>query len=343
MKQQVMEPEKSAAELITVPANPAVILTDQGEREKLFDIVRRAIELAKPDTSTAKGRDAIKALAFKVTRTKTAIDEAGKELNAAKRAEINAVDAVRREARLVLEDLAERARQPLTDWERAEEIRIEECQAIIDGFRHAVVISSTDTAETVDARGRAIHDTEIDQARFGPALFPLAVQAKADAVASLVAAKQRLRQMEADAAELERLRAEKAKRDEEDARADAEAKAEAEKKRAAEEREAAIKRAADEAAAAERAKVEAEKAAELKKAQDEAAALKRQAEAREQAAQAEAAETARREANARHRSNVLGGIASRLISLFPDLPAPVARAITRAIAEGSVPNLKVEF
>jgi colicin import membrane protein len=74
-----------------------------------------------------------------VTRSKTAIDDAGKKLNEEARAKINAVDAQRRKIREELDALAEEVRKPLTEWEKAEDQRIADKEAQINEISRSVL------------------------------------------------------------------------------------------------------------------------------------------------------------------------------------------------------------
>lgn len=201
---------------VIVADNPAIVLADRAKRDDLFAHIKREIAAFEPDLSTATGRKEIKSLAYKITRTKTAIDDAGKKLNEQARAQINAVDAARREAREELTKLAESVRRPLSEWEAAEEQRVADCRADIEAFKRASVVTLDDTSETVRERGADIWQQEIDPERYRE-LTEEAETAKAQAVATLRAALARLEKEEADAAELERLRADAAERERIDA------------------------------------------------------------------------------------------------------------------------------
>jgi len=85
MKSKVLDPSKlnmeSVAEVVSestsiaiiVESNPGIVLIDKVKREEFYEHVKREVESFVPDLSTDKGRKAIAALAFKVSRTKTAI------------------------------------------------------------------------------------------------------------------------------------------------------------------------------------------------------------------------------------------------------------------------------
>lgn len=254
----VLENIEGGSIVVAVAHNPAIVLVDAAKRDDLYAHIQREIEAFEPDLTTENGRQAIKSFAFKITRTKTAIDDAGKKLNEEARTKINVVDAARRDAREKLDAMAKSVRQPLTEWEDAEKLRIEECRSIIDhDIKQAAIISINDTAEGVRQRGNDVWNIVLDPDRFGEMLAE-AQAAKDATVATLKAALDRLEREEADRAELERLRAEAAEREriEADRRAEEERKArEAEESRIAEERRVAAEKA--EAERIERARHEA--------------------------------------------------------------------------------------
>jgi colicin import membrane protein len=284
----------TAAKLKPVPADepgtdmiaivmqtPVVVLTDAKQRSSLYAHIEREIEAFVPDVTTNKGREAIKSLAFKVTKTKTAIDAAGKLLNEEARSKINLVDEARRDARNTLDILAERARKPLTDWEEAEAARVKDCRDQIDGIHIAAIIAPEDTADAVRARGTMIWSIRLDPDHFLD-MLPEAQAAKDSAVATLKAALVRLEREEADRAELEKLRAAEAERvriEEEKAAAEIERQAAEAKRIAEEQRLAAEKADAERIAAAEKAAEERAREAADQAAQAERDRVKREHEA----------------------------------------------------------------
>lgn len=348
---------------VVVAQTPVVVLLDEKKRDDLFAHIRREIDAFTPDISTAKGRDAIKSFAYKITRTKTAIDAAGKELNEEARARINVVDAARRDARAELDKLAEQVRKPLTDWEEAEAARVARGQALIETFKTAAVVTLEDTAASVRERGTEIWNTSVDANDIGDDLFAEASAVKQATVVALKTALARLEKEEADRAELERLRQEAEERAEQDRLADeaaAREAREAEEARIAEERRVEAEKAEAERLAriereaADRARREAEAAK-----QAEIDAANRRAEEAERAAQAErdriaAAEAAReaeaernrREAEARaadqaHRSAVMKAAKEAIMTCGVDEEA--ARKVVLLIRAGEVPHVTLGF
>ncbi|MDE1907630.1 MAG: hypothetical protein KGH75_14385, partial [Rhodospirillales bacterium] len=92
--------------------------------DELLAKIRQETATIVPDVSTAGGRKEIASLAYKVARSKTTIDEAGKSLVAEWKKKSAEVDASRKKARDYLDALKDEVRKPLDEWE-AEQARIE--------------------------------------------------------------------------------------------------------------------------------------------------------------------------------------------------------------------------
>lgn len=90
----------------------------------LEDIKKKALNFV-GDPSTPKGRAAIISKAAEVTKVKTTIEKIGKSLNEERKRLTDAVNADRNKAKTFLEDLKIKVRKPVTDWEEAEEKRLE--------------------------------------------------------------------------------------------------------------------------------------------------------------------------------------------------------------------------
>lgn len=345
-----------------VEANPVMVLVDSEKFDRFYEEVAREVKAHVPDLDTATGRKAIASLAYKVARTKTAIDDAGKKLTEDKRAEIKAVDEARRVIRERLDALKDEARKPLTEWEAAEEKRAADAAAILGNLKALAVITLDDTSEIVAARLKTAQGVPITEAQFAES-FALASAAKANVIDTLTAGHARILKEEADRAELDRLRREAAEREEREAAARAEAERKDREEREAKSREEAAQhaKAAEEErvqaaakAAEERARAEAERVArEAAQAQERAhaealAAEKRRADAAEAAAREEAARVAReaadqakREANRAHRGKVM--LAAKTAIMGHGVGEATAKAIVLAIAANEVPNVSISF
>jgi hypothetical protein len=107
-----------------------------------------------PDVETSDGRKAITSLAYKIARSKTTIDDLGKGFVAEQKSAIAAVDAVRKSARDFLDNLKLQVRKPLTDWEEAEQLRIDKILAKIQVIK--------DLGELTDDHGAHIPAATLD-------------------------------------------------------------------------------------------------------------------------------------------------------------------------------------
>lgn len=96
--------------------------TKADEFEKLFARIKEQTDSHAPDISTSKGRDEIRSLAHKVTRTKTTLDALGKAVKEDAQKTVDAVDSTRRKMREQMDALKDQVRKPLTEYE-AEEAR----------------------------------------------------------------------------------------------------------------------------------------------------------------------------------------------------------------------------
>jgi len=332
------------------PDNPVAVLTSPQQFDALIDRIRAEVESFEPDTSTPKGRKAIASLAYKVARTKTALDDAGKELNAAKRAEIDAVDAVRRAVREKLDALSSQARKPLDEWEAAEAARkraADDAIALID----RIASDPGDTSRAIGESLVAIGD--IDPSIIADGWREIVAAKRDAAIATLTTMRDRAIKAEVDAAELAELRRREAERQaaEDAARAEA-ARIEAERlaaERAAREEEAAearrvaqIKEAEARAAREATERAEREAAAKLKAAQDEADRLRREAEAKAEAEARAAQQQAARDADKAHRSATMKA-AKEAIMAQSGADEATARNIVLAIVAGTIPNVSMRF
>lgn len=329
-----------------VSENPVAAFTDEAAYSEFYEKVKAEVSSHVPDVSTEKGRKEIASLAYKVTRSKTAIDAAGKKLNEEARAQIGKVDAQRRKIRDELDALAAEVRQPLTEYEEAEKKRVAEAQGILDRIKEFADVSVDDGSAYIAHYVAKVESIVIDPEIF-PGLLELqkAQSAKANAIEMLAQCLARARQHEADQAELARLRAEQEER--ERAEREAAEKAEAERlEQDRREREAAELKAREEAAAERARQEEQRKAREaIEAAEAEARAVKEKAEREERERQAAIERTRREEeeraADRKHRSNVMSAAKTAIMTCGAD--EETAKKIVLAIVAGEVPHTVLKF
>lgn len=112
--------------LIVVEKLDAVALYTEGGMEKILTEIEAKVKTFTPDVSTEESRKEITSFAYKITRSKTLLDDLGKELVAEKKKEVKKVDVVRKHARDFCDDLKAGVRKPLDEWEAEDKKRKEE-------------------------------------------------------------------------------------------------------------------------------------------------------------------------------------------------------------------------
>lgn len=309
--------------------NAMAVFTTKEQLDPIIEAIEKEARSLVPDVSTRKGRDAIASMAHKVARSKTYIDNAGKDLVAELKALPKQIDESRRIVRERLDALKDEVRRPLTEWE-AEQERIKAEEAM--NAMHAEALEM---------------NIRFDQ--------ELAAKFEADHEMALLMNKdfdrdreeQRRQAEQAQRERDERLKQEAA----EQARRDAEAKHKAEI-------EAAARREAEEKARAElaeRQRVEAEQRAAREKQEAEARAEREKEEAvaaeRRRQEEAEAArlaeeqrkaeEEARRAADKEHRRTVNRRVYADLIA--QGIPEEFAQKAVLAIAGGKVQDAHIKY
>lgn len=262
----------------------------------LLEKVRKEAASEVPDLTTKKGRDRIASLAYKVSKTKTLVDDYGKELVAEEKKRLALIDADRKKWRDECDKLRDEIRKPLTDWEQAESDRVQRHKDAIQQLRGLAPQAMGANSETII--GLIAQAESVTLGDHWQEFSAEAGKAKDETLALLRLDLQRRQQHESEQAELARLREEAARREQEDrdrriaeeaaakARADAEAAARAE-------REAIEAKARAEQEAAERARIASEQAEARAKAEAEAAKLREQEAERRRI---ESEERAKREA-----------------------------------------------
>lgn len=340
----IVPAEENAVSFI-VEQTPLAVLTNKAEAESLFARIRAEIDAFVPDLTTATGRDAITSLAFKITKTKTAVEATRKETTEGWRKQTDAVNASGRVIKERLEQFADEARKPLTEWKKAEEDRVEAIANRMGAIERAATALVEDTAESVAGRIADLEQMTFDAEVFRDSM-ERAAEAREQAAAGLRVLHARLVQEEADRAELARLRAEAAARDEQDrlAKEDAEAKEKgAADALAAKARDDEIARKAAEDATAEAARL-AQKALDdqARAHQAELDRLQKIADDKAAAEAVEAEENAKRERNRAHRSKIMTA-AKLAIMAHGGVDNETAAKIVTAIRTGAIPNISIQF
>jgi hypothetical protein len=349
--------------IITLPAVPNVkTFTDEKEFDKLYDAILKKVNEHKHDVSTRKGRDEIKSLAHKIAKTKVALDKQGFALTEEWRLNKKKVDLTRNKIEERLVALQTKFRKPLTDWETVEAARIEKHQAALDALLAFISTPAGHSSAELREAKLAVEMTVVDAS--WEEFEDRAAIAKEDAGAALARLIVAAEKSEADARELEELRAAKAESDRKEAErlaAEQAAKAEAERveaeRLAEEKRQADIAQAAKDAAdkaaqEAAQAIADAERRSEEAKAKaerdiaDAKAEADRKAEAErkriEDEKATEEAEQRRRDQDYEHRKSVNNLVMSALTDAA-GISDKQAMLVVIALAKGQIPNVTLKY
>ncbi|EIH8471522.1 hypothetical protein AXE18_001630 [Escherichia coli] len=310
--------------------NAMAVFTNNDQLDPLIEAIEKEARSLVPDVTTKKGRDAIASMAHKVARSKTYIDNAGKDLVAELKALPKQIDESRRVVRERLDALKDEVRRPLTEWEAAQErIKAEEA---MNALHVEALAMNEDFDRQLAARIESDHEMAL---LMNDAFDREQAEKKAEAERQRIVREEEIKRLAEEKAKREA--AEQAQREIEAATA-REREAILAKERAEREQREAAERAEREKQAA----VEAER----RKAQEEADRIRREAEQREQARLAEekrkADEQARREADVRHRKAVGAEVVKALMA-NTSLTRDQAIEVLTAVKDGRIPHTGISY
>ena len=348
--------------VIEIPKEKALqVFTTKNGLDPYLQQIAEQVKSLVPDTSSRKGREEIASVAYKVAKTKTALDKAGKGSVEDLKAKTKLVDAERKRMREFLDSLKDEVRAPLTEWEQAEDDRKQRHAANVDLIVKYRDVSEESSADDVAQLIYALEQTVIDE--LYEEYEAEAHREKALSLKALKVSLERRKAYEAEHAELARLRAEAAERERKDyeeriareaveraqrealereakAKADSEAKAKAERE-AAEARELELRRANEKAERERLEAIEQQKQAEERAKQAAIETEKRLKREAEQKAAAEAAEAAKREANRKHKAKIHNEALAEFVSA--GFSKDQAKEIVSLIAAKKVPHISITY
>ena len=309
-------------QLIPLESINAVEVFKGKSLDELLERIRSETVTIVPDVSTAGGRKEIASLAYKVARSKTTIDEAGKSLVSEWKQKSAEVDAARKKARDYLDALKDEVRKPLDEWE-AEQARLE---------REAAEAAERQRREAEEAARAELARREAEIAEREAAIAAKEKEA-ADRIAAERAEAERLARDE----QIRREAAERAEREASEAIARAERKAAEARERELRAAERAEQERVEAAARAEREKAEAVRQAEARAA-EEAARKERERLAEEARVRAD---EERKAANRRHRAKINNEVVASLTKAGHS--EELAKAIVTLIASGQVAHATINY
>lgn len=312
--------EGTGTELLSLEAlKPEEVFKGEGVKGLLETVKKQIVFKHEPDTE--EGREERRSLAYKIARTKTGVDNMGKDYVAKIKAVASVIDEKRRDWRQEMESLQDEVRRPLTEYEEKEKARIAGHQDSIQKMRDLMNFDYEPGSADIEARIEEV--TEIG----GRNYEEFAAQADTVKENTLGRLSEKLAhaiKVEEQAKELEDLRKKQTEQAEKDRIAEAERQAEARaKEKAQADIDAANQRAADAEKRAAQATADAEAEAEKKR-------------------NAEAEEEKRRAADKEHKRGVNKKILDALVDECM-ITESAAKAVITAIVSGKVPNTKITY
>lgn len=255
MSEPEVIPPGTELELFNEKYTVVDLFADAAVFEKLYEKVEAAVMSEVVDATTDEGRERIKSLAFKVTKTKTAIERARKDYVSERKRVLATIDAAGKRMFDQLELLSKKVRKPVDDYEAAEAKRVGDHETNIRAIEELGRPLANLTVANIEERIAAIKAFDVDTFE---EFKTTAAGTKALAIEALDKLLVEKKEQAAQAAELKRLKdenearnkADKAAADKREQEAREEQARKEEREKADREREAAeAKRTSDKAEA----------------------------------------------------------------------------------------------
>jgi len=331
-------------------ANPSVLF-QPGGLDNLLHAIKREATAVVYDVTTESGRKGIASAAYQVKRSKTYLDDLGRDYVRELKDLPRRIDAERRAMRDFLDEVAEKIRRPLNIWEDNERFRLEQHNERLSQMRDLPKKSENENSERLAAIIQGLEDSPIDDTwqEFKGAAEEVR-KASLYELGKLMEKAKTLEEARAiKAQEEERLRIEREKRIAEEASERATRLAE-ERARAAAvsaklEAEWQARVEADKAERERQEAIHAQQEAErrIKEAEERAARAAEEAVKAERArVEALKAEEEKRAANKRRRDTVHNRIIEAIVRM--DIMAEAdANLLIKNISEGKIPHLEIKY
>lgn len=356
-----MSEKQLAVKIEEISEANAPALYVAGGLQQFIDLVKGEVEGEVPDLKTRKGRERIASLAAKVSKSKTAVEKPGRDYLRRLKEMPKVVEAELRDFVTKMDALRDETRRPLTEWEAAEDARIDRHNDRLNWLK--TLTDDLGELSSLHIKGLISEAEGMQLGAHWEEFEAEAANAKDKVLSTLRAALQKREQFEAEQAELARLRREADERAEADRiRLAQEQAVEAERQRVAREqqaeRDAATRREQEmieQAAAQQRAIEQAEAnriAAEQRAEQERQDAARRAEEAAERARQEErrradaaAAEIVRqqeaRERDKNHRASINRAALEAFIA--GGMTEECAKQAVTLIAQRKIPNIAITY
>jgi hypothetical protein len=352
-----IETPSTALVLFDQPITPSTVFAPGGP-EPLLARLRAAVFASPVDASTEAGRKGAKSMAYKLVCTKRPLENVAKTLSDQYYTQWKAITGEKSKLLAGIDKIKDDYLKPVTEYEAHQANRVADHEAHIAQIQNAMLFSGT--SDELRRHIQSVEDTPTDREEFTD-------RAIAARTAALYALRSQLAgqiRAEEEAAELARLRAEEAERQRVSREKDAidravklaEARAAQEfetariraeearkgdqdlREREARRREAALIAAADQAERDRQAAVESAQRAEQERESAIARERQRVADDAEKAAQ----EQARREADKEHRTDINRSAVADLVA-HTGLDEGQARAVVTAIARKMIRCVVINY
>ncbi|RDL17046.1 hypothetical protein D884_03203 [Pseudomonas sp. URMO17WK12:I10] len=356
-----MSEKQLAVKIEEISEANAPALYVAGGLQQFIDLVKGEVEGEVPDLKTRKGRERIASLAAKVSKSKTAVEKPGRDYLRRLKEMPKVVEAELRDFVTKMDALRDETRRPLTEWEAAEDARIDRHNDRLNWLK--TLTDDLGELSPLHIKGLISEAEGMQLGAHWEEFEAEAANAKDKVLSTLRAALQKREQFEAEQAELARLRREADERAEADRiRLAQEQAVETERQRVAREQQAERDAAArreqeliDKAAAQQRAIEQAEAnriAAEQRAEQERQDAERRAEEAAERARQDErrradaaAAEILRqqeaRERDKNHRASINRAALEAFVA--GGMTEECAKQAITLIAQRKIPNIAISY
>ena len=356
-----MSEKQLAVKIEEISEANAPALYVAGGLQQFIDLVKGEVEGEVPDLKTRKGRERIASLAAKVSKSKTAVEKPGRDYLRRLKEMPKVVEAELREFVTKMDALRDETRRPLTEWEAAEDARIDRHNDRLNWLK--TLTDDLGELSSLHIKGLISEAEGMQLGAHWEEFEAEAANSKDKVLSTLRAALQKREQFEAEQAELARLRREADERAEADRiRLAQEQAVEAERQRMAQEQQAERDAAArreqeliDQAAAQQRAIEQAEAnriAAEQRAAQERQDAARLAEESAERARQEErrradaaAAEILRqqeaRERDKNHRASINRAALEAFVA--GGMTEECAKQAITLIAQRKIPNIAISY
>lgn len=187
----------------------------EGGIDPILEAIKGEVSSTVADVTTSKGRKEIASQAYKVSQSKSVLDKMGKKLADDLNAKLKPINAERRKAKDFLDALKDEIRQPLNEWEAAEEGRKQNHRFNIDIMK-SLQQSSDAQGSIYDAAQLRSNLDALEATPMGEQWEEFAAEAakiKDECITKLKTNITDREKYEADQAELERHRREQAERE----------------------------------------------------------------------------------------------------------------------------------